>query len=61
MLYLLCRSCAVVVDVSRAASLEAGPATTMFDDMLLGRGMYGEEVSGEPTTYLHRHVLLRLI
>jgi hypothetical protein len=41
MLYLLCRSCAVVVDVSRAVSLGVGPPTNMFDDMLLGRGMYG--------------------
>ena len=34
-----------------AASLEAGPVTTIFDDMLLGRGMNGEEQSGEPTVY----------
>ncbi len=31
----------VCSDVSHAAPLEAGPAMTMFDDMLLGRGMYG--------------------
>jgi hypothetical protein len=35
----------------RAASLEAGPASTIFDDILLGRGMHGKEQSGEPTTY----------
>ncbi len=33
---LLCRSRAVVVDASHAASLETGPATTI----LIGRGMY---------------------
>jgi hypothetical protein len=35
----------------RAASLEAGPASTIFDGILLGRGMNGKEQSGEPTTY----------
>jgi len=31
----------------RAASLEAGPASTIFDDILFGRGMNGKEQSGE--------------
>jgi hypothetical protein len=31
--------------------LEAGPASTIFDGILLGRGMNGKEQSGEPTTY----------
>ena len=28
-----------------------GPASTIFDDILLGCGMNGKEQSGEPTTY----------
>ena len=35
----------------RAASLEAVTASTIFEDILLGRGMNGKEQSGEPTTY----------
>jgi hypothetical protein len=44
-------------NASRAASLEAGPATIILDDILIARGMYGEEQSGEPTTNPHRHFL----
>ena len=47
--------CAVRVQLwlthRRAASLEAGPASTIVDHILLGRGMNGEEQSGDPTTY----------
>ena len=28
-----------------------GPASIIFEDILLGRGMNGKEQSGEPTTY----------
>jgi hypothetical protein len=31
--------------------LEAVTASTIFEDILLGRGMNGKEQSGEPTTY----------
>ena len=61
MLHLLCRSCAVVVDASSASSFEGGPATIIFYVIMIGRGMCGKAQSGEPTTYPHRQLLLRLI
>jgi hypothetical protein len=43
-----------VVDAWCVASLGAGPATIIFDDTLIARGIYGEEQSGEPITNPHR-------